>query len=91
MIRVCLTGQLRDLTNGVREVELHSAADVEGAVGELDRAFPGLGRRIVDDQGKIRPYVNVFVNTENSRDLNREKTKLRDGDTIHILPSVAGG
>ena len=91
MIRVRLTGQLRDLTNGEREVELDAAADVEGVVGELDRSFPGLGRKIVDDQGRIRPYVNVFVNSENSRDLNREKTKLRDGDTIHILPSVAGG
>lgn len=91
MIRVRLTGELRDLTSGAREVELDSAADVEGAVGELDRSFPGIGRKIVDDQGKIRPYVNVFVNSENSRDLDREKTKLRDGDTVHILPSVAGG
>ncbi len=91
MIRVRLTGQLRDLTKGARDIELASAADIEGVVGELDRNFPGIGRKIVDDQGKIRPYVNVFVNTENSRDLDREKTKLRDGDTIHILPSVAGG
>jgi len=91
LIRVHLTGQLRDLTNGAKEVNLDSAVDVEGALGELDRTFPGIGRRIVDDQGKIRPYVNVFVNTENSRDLKQEKTKLREGDTIHILPSVAGG
>jgi sulfur-carrier protein len=91
LIRVRLTGQLRDLTNGAREVELDSPVDITGVVGELDRSFPGIGRKIVDDQGKIRSYVNVFVNTENSRDLNREKTKIRDGDVIHILPSVAGG
>ncbi len=86
-----LTGQLRDLTNGAREIELDSASDIDGVVGELDRTFPGIARKIVDDQGKIRPYVNVFVNTENSRDLGKEKTKLKDGDTVHILPSVAGG
>ena len=91
MIRGRLTGQLRDLTDGAREIELDSAPDIEGVVGELDRTFPGIGRKIVDDQGKIRPYVNVFVNTENSRDLSNEKTKLKDGDTVHILPSVAGG
>ncbi|MDG7006741.1 MAG: MoaD family protein [Nitrososphaerota archaeon] len=91
MIRVRLTGQLRDLTNGAREIELDSASDIDGVVGELDRTFPGIARKIVDDQGKIRPYVNVFVNTENSRDLGKEKTKLKDGDTVHILPSVAGG
>lgn len=82
---------MRDLTNGVTEVELESAADVSGVVGALDSSFPGIGRKIVDDQGRIRPHVNVFVNSENSRDLNSEKTKIRDGDTIHILPSVAGG
>jgi len=91
LIRVHLTGQLRDLTRGAREVELDRADDLGRMVGQLDKAFPGIGRRIVDDQGRIRAYVNVFVNSENSRDLEKEETKLRDGDTIHILPSVAGG
>lgn len=91
MIRVRLTGQLRDLTGGAREVELDAPGDVGGMVGKLDRAFPGIGGRIMDDQGRIRSYVNVFVNSENSRDLQNERTRVKDGDTIHILPSVAGG
>lgn len=91
MILVSLSGQLRDMTNGAREVTLDSSDDVSQMVAELDRAFPGIGRKIVDDQGRIRPYVNVFVNSENSRDLDRERTKLKDGDTVHVLPSVAGG
>ena len=60
-------------------------------VNKLERYYPGIGGRIVDDQGNIRAHVNVFVNSENSRELNNENTPLRDGDVVHILPSVAGG
>lgn len=91
MIRVRLTAQLRDYTQGAREVELDSATDLRAMVGRLERSFPGIGGRIMDDQGKIRAHVNVFVNSENSRELDEEKTPLRDGDVVHILPSVAGG
>ena len=91
MIKVHLSGQLQDLARGTREVELDSAVDLRALVSKLDSSFPGMGRRIVDDQGKIRTYVNVFVNKENSRELESEKTKLRDGDIVYVLPSVAGG
>jgi len=88
---VRLTAQLKDLAKGAREVELDSADDLGTMVRKLDTSFPGIGGRIVDDQGKIRAHVNVFVNSENSRELGREKTKLRDGDVVHILPAVSGG
>jgi len=91
LIRVLLAGQLQDLTRGAREVELDSARDLRSMVAKLDSSFPGLGRRIVDDQGRIRTYVNVFVNKENSRELQEENTRLSDGDVVHVLPSVAGG
>lgn len=91
MIRVRLTAQLRDFAKGAKEVELESTADLQGMLRKLDSAYPGIGGRIADDQGKIRTHVNVFVNSENSRELENEKTKLRDGDVVHILPSVAGG
>ena len=91
MIRVRLTAQLRDYAHGAREVELDSAANLGAMVGKLEKSFPGIGGRIVDDQGKIRAHVNVFVNSENSRELGEEKTPLKDGDVIHILPSVSGG
>jgi molybdopterin converting factor small subunit len=91
LIRVRLAGQLKDLAKGAQEVDLVSAENLNGMVEELDSAFPGIGRRIVDDQGRIRTYVNVFVNSENSRALENEKTRLKDGDVVHILPSIAGG
>jgi sulfur-carrier protein len=91
LIRVQLSGQLRDWTNGVSRVELDSGPDVLSVVRKLDARFPGLGQRIVDDQERIRPHVNVFVNLENSRELGKEKARVKDGDTVHILPSVSGG
>lgn len=57
----------------------------------LDMRFPGIKGCILDDQDKIRVYVNIFVNGENVRELRMEKTVLRDGDEVHILPSIAGG
>jgi molybdopterin synthase sulfur carrier subunit len=91
MIRVRLTGQLRDLTKGSSQVELESAENVRSMVRSLDHAFPGIGQRILDDQERIRAHVNIFVNMENARELEMERTRLKDGDVIHILPSVAGG
>lgn len=91
MIRVRLTAQLKDLAQGAGEVDLDSAEDLDAVVRKLDRSFPGMGGRIVDDQGRIRAHVNIFVNSENSRELGREKAKLRDGDVVHILPAVSGG
>lgn len=91
MIRVHLTGQLRDLTKGASQVEMESAEDVKSMVLKLDSRFPGMGQRILDDQERIRPHVNVFVNSENSRELQMERTKLKDDDVVHILPAVSGG
>ena len=91
LIRVLLTAQLRDYTNGAGEVELESARDLRAMVDKLEKSFPGIRGRIVDDQGRIRAHVNVFVNYDNSRELGDERTPLKDGDVVHILPSVAGG
>lgn len=91
MIRVLLSGQLRDWTKGAGRIELDASGDLKSMVRSLDAVFPGIRQRIMDDQDRIRVHVNVFVNTENARDLEREGTELKDGDVVHILPSVAGG
>jgi MoaD family protein len=91
MIRVRLTAQLKDWTGGVSEVRFERAGDLRTALELLDEEFPQISQRILDDQGKIRNHVNVFVNSANARELNREETRLTDGDVIYILPSIAGG
>ena len=86
-----MTAQLKDWTHGASEVELDSAGDLRRTLKKLDEAFPGIGQRIMDDQDRLRANVNVFVNGENSRYLREDETKLKDGDEVVILPSVAGG
>lgn len=91
MIRVRLSGQLGDYTGGANEVTVESAADVLKLVDALERKFPGIRGRILDDQERARPYVNIFVDGENIRETGEEKTRLSDGNLVYILPSVAGG
>ena len=91
MIRVQLSGQLKEWSGCLSRVELDSGPDVLSVVRALDARFPGLGGRIIDDQERIRPHVNVFVNSENSKELGKERAQVNDGDTVHILPAVSGG
>jgi len=91
MIRVKLSGQLGEFTGGAREVKVDSASTVLRLVDALDQRFPGIRGRILDDQEKARPYVNIFVDGENIRDKGQEMTRLADGNLVYILPSVAGG
>jgi sulfur-carrier protein len=73
-----------------------SVAEVEpGTVGELieqlgDR-FPGFREQVMTDSGELHRYINVYVNDEDARYLDKLDTKVADGDTVSLLPSVAGG
>jgi len=91
MINVNVSGHLKDYTGKKRDFELTDEQNVSQLVLRLDSMFPGIKHRILDDQDKTREYVNIFVNGENIRDCENESTKLKAGDHILILPSVAGG
>jgi len=92
MIQVHISGHLKDYTGRKREVKVPDSVDtVLELISNLDKTFPGVKDRILDDQEKARPFVNIFVNGENVRDGEAERTRLKDGDRVHILPSVAGG
>jgi molybdopterin synthase sulfur carrier subunit len=60
-------------------------------IDALDRDYPGLGFNLCYETGELRPYVNIFVDRENTRYLQGLDTPVHDGATIHILQSVAGG
>jgi sulfur-carrier protein len=81
---------LRKLTNGEELVEVN-APTVGSAIAELQSLFPGIKERLMDDNGEVRRFVNVYVNEEDIRFLQNQQTPLKDGDEVSIIPAIAGG
>jgi molybdopterin synthase sulfur carrier subunit len=81
---------LRKLTNDVDTVNA-DAATLRDAIERLEGEFPGMKERLVDEQGQLRRFVNVYVNGEDVRFLDNLGTALKDGDEVSIVPAVAGG
>jgi molybdopterin synthase sulfur carrier subunit len=88
-IKVRIPTPLQRLTQGKEEVEGTPGKVIE-LVSDLDRRFPGIGERITEN-GKIRRFVNIYVNDEDIRFLNSEETVVKDGDEVSIVPAIAGG
>lgn len=89
-VRVRIPTPLRSLTKGTADVEA-SGTTVLDIINDLEARFPGLRERIVDEGGEIRRFVNVYVNQEDIRFLDGDKTQLKDGDEVAIVPALAGG
>jgi sulfur-carrier protein len=82
--------QLRTLTGGAGEVEVEGAT-VGEALKALDAAHPGMADRLFDDSGALRRFVNVFLADEDVRFLDGLDTPVSDGQTLSVVPAVAGG
>lgn len=89
-ITVRLPGQLRQWADGQKLVEVQSSS-VAGALQLLGSQYPGVAERILDDDGRPRRFVNVYVNGDDVRLLQGSDTPLADGDEIILAPAVAGG
>ncbi len=81
---------LRTLTGGSSEVQVEGAT-VGEALQSLESAHPGFKERLFDDEGGLRRFVNVFVADDDVRYLDGINTPVPDGETIAIIPAVAGG
>ena len=81
---------LRALTKGSAEVQA-TGDTVADVVEDLERQFPGVRERLVDESGELRRFVNVYVNEEDIRFLQSQKTALKNGDHVSIVPAIAGG
>lgn len=81
---------LRTLTAGESEVEVDPGT-VGEALGRLDAAHPGFSERILDEDGNLRRFVNVFVSDDDVRFMDGLATAVNDGETLSIIPAVAGG
>ena len=80
---------MRDQCGGQADVPV-AGATVKAALADLIAKHPGLGPKLFD-AGKLRPFVNVFVNDEDIRFLDDLETAVSDGQTIALIPAVAGG
>lgn len=88
-VKVRIPTPLQRLTGGMETVE-GKAGTVIGLVEDLETRYPGISERI-SDGGKIRRFVNIYVNEEDIRFLKAEQTEVKDGDEVSIIPAIAGG
>jgi sulfur-carrier protein len=89
-ISIRVPTQLRTLTGGAGEVQVEGST-VGEALKALDAAHPGMGDRLFDEAGNLRRFVNVFLADEDVRFLEGLATPVADGQTLSIVPAVAGG
>ena len=89
-VQVLIPTPLQKFTNDEASVEL-DASSVDALVDALDGRYPGLKGRLCDEAGKLRRFLNVYVNSEDLRFLDNQTTALKDGDEVSIVPAVAGG
>jgi molybdopterin synthase sulfur carrier subunit len=89
-VRVRVPTPLRKFTQGSDEVNAQGNS-VRSIVEDLEKNYPGIKDRICDENGKIRRFVNVYVNGDDIRFLQNLETSLKEGDHISIVPAIAGG
>jgi molybdopterin converting factor small subunit len=89
-VTIHVYGQLRTYCAGASQLSI-SARTVRAALEELERSQATLYCNLCDETGKVRPHLNVFVNSDNVRDLDGVDTALTPGDVVTILPAVSGG
>jgi len=81
---------LRRYTANAEEVTT-AGATIGAIVDELEGKFPGLKERLCDEHGRVRRFVNIYVNGEDIRFLSSLETAVKEGDEISIVPAIAGG
>ena len=90
MAKVLIPTPLRQYAGKQDSVEL-SGSTVGEVLTALTTQHPDLRRQLFNDEGKMRSFVNVYLNDEDIRYLQKDATPVKDGDTVSIVPSIAGG
>jgi adenylyltransferase/sulfurtransferase len=89
-MKILVPTPLRQYAGKQAAVEV-PAATVGEALNGLTSVYPDLRRHLYNDEGKLRAFVNVYLNDEDIRYLQNDATTVKDGDTLSIVPSIAGG
>jgi molybdopterin converting factor small subunit len=90
-VMVLVPGALRAESGGESKIAVSAGGTLGAVLDELARTRPRLERRIRDEQGQLRRYVNVYINGEDCRVLANQDSAVPDNAEIQILPSIAGG
>ena len=90
MARILIPTPLRQYAGGQKEVEV-SGATVGEVLTALTTEFADLRNHLYNHEGKLRSFVNVYLNDDDVRYLERDRTAVAPGDTLSIVPSIAGG
>jgi molybdopterin synthase sulfur carrier subunit len=89
-ITVRIPTPLQKLTQNKAEIKAEGN-NIKELIEDLEKNFPGIKERMCDETGKIRRFINIYVNEEDIRFLQKDKTLLKDGDEVSIIPAIAGG
>jgi sulfur-carrier protein len=89
-VKVLIPTPLQKFTNEQAALEC-SGGTISELINSLDQSCPGIKARLCDDDGKLRRFINFYVNSEDIRFLDGANTALKDGDEVSIVPAVAGG
>ncbi|CCW35460.1 molybdopterin synthase subunit MoaD [Chthonomonas calidirosea] len=89
-VTVLIPTPLRRYTGDVDTVTA-APGTIATLIEDLERQFPGISERLVDENGEIRRFVNIYVNEEDVRFLKGKDTPVKDGDSVSIVPAIAGG
>jgi molybdopterin synthase sulfur carrier subunit len=81
---------LQKMTNNQAEIQAEGTS-VKEILADLEKQFPGIKERLYDEQGKLRRFINFYVNNEDIRFLQGEETAIKDGDEVSVVPAIAGG
>lgn len=90
MAKVRIPTPLRKLTRGAQEVTV-TGTTISELLDALERDYPGIKERICENDGKVRRFVNIYVNDEDIRFLQNTATAVKDDDEVSIIPAIAGG
>jgi len=90
MCKVWVASPLRPHLGGQKVVELQGET-AEAVLQNLIACYPGLQNHLYDERGRLRPFVNIFVNDEDVRHLQGENTRVGESDVLKVFPAIAGG
>ncbi len=90
MATIIIPTPLRKFTNNTSKLEINGGS-IKEVINELTLNFPELKKNLLDDAGKLRSFVNIFVGNDDIRSLQQENTEVKEDTVISIIPAIAGG